>query len=77
MWHKIKKEKNVMKQYAAIIELDKIHKANSKLLEEAKKPETNEQINAVDRDYKIKDISKRKGLKKTPEKRIPEVKEKL
>ena len=36
MWHKIKKEKNVMKQYAAILELDKIHKANSKLLEEAK-----------------------------------------
>ena len=46
-------------------------------MEEAKKPETKEQIDADDRDYKIKDISERNGLKKTPEKRIPKVKEKL
>ena len=47
------------------------------MLEEAKKPKTKEKIDADDRDHKIKDISKRKGLKKTPEKRIPKVKEKL
>ena len=51
MWHKISKEKNVMKQYAAILELDKIHTATKKMLEEAKMLDAMGKIDADDRDY--------------------------
>ena len=71
MWHKISKERNVMKKYAAILELDKIHTANQKMLEEAKMLETMLTLDADDRDHKFKDISKRKGLKKVRKRGSP------
>lgn len=51
MWHKLKNEKNIIKRYAAILELDKIHTANKKLLEDAKAPDVKERIEAEDLDY--------------------------
>ena len=39
MWHNVRNQKDVMKQYAALFEFNKIATENPKLLEEANKPE--------------------------------------